>query len=75
MALFSISGIKDKNATIVEVDGDLAGLNFLTYLSENFFGIKDLLKKYPSITNTKVKAYCDENGIDFNAVRTILNGN
>lgn len=83
MALYEINGVGDKGcgqigavpavSMPVDVDKQRAAISFLTMVNFDMFGIKELLKRNPTVVNTQVKAYYQKNNLDFNQLLNFLN--
>lgn len=75
-ALYRISGIGDAPGDTVNaiVDQDFAGVSFVALVNLNCFGLKDMMRNHPEITNTAVKQYCEAKGIDFRIIQNVVYG-
>lgn len=83
MALYEINGIDKKGnaeigsvsqkSAIVDVSKEVAESSFLTMVGSNLFGVKELLKRNPTVVNTQVRAYYKKNGLDFNHLLNFIN--
>lgn len=72
MSLVKISG--NSPATVpVSVNSQVAWTSFLTCVTNNFFGLKDLLNQYNGVTSTQLQQYCLQNGFDYAQLRNMLN--
>lgn len=75
MSLVRISGETDQQTPIpVTVNKGQAWVSFLNCIANNFFSLKDLLSQNPQITNDALRAYCLQNGFDYNQVINFLKG-
>lgn len=71
MSLVRISGVPEE-LPAVQVNSQKAWTSFLLMINENLFALKELLKNNPQVTNNQLKAYCQQNGFDFNQVINFL---
>jgi hypothetical protein len=72
MSLVKISGNSPQPVNVT-VNKDVAWSSFLTCVSNNFFGLKDLMQSNQAITSTQLKQYCISNNFDYNTLLNMIN--
>lgn len=72
MSLVRISGVQQEMPPVT-VNKEVAWTSFLTMVNANIFGIRTLLLDNNQVTQTDVKAYCMENGFDYNQLLNFIN--
>lgn len=63
--LYSISGPPVQSPDLVTVNKGVAWTSFLYFVQMNLFSIRELLTRYPQVTTSALKKYCQDNGFDY----------
>jgi hypothetical protein len=71
--LSKISGVNDGVGKLVDVDKQVAWISFLTMITMNFCGIKDIILSDMATTENMVKPYCISNGFDYDQLIRFIN--
>lgn len=71
--LYRISGVNNPPIN-ASVDDELAGVAFIALVNQNCFGLKDMMRNHPEITNSSVKQFCEANGVDFRIIQNVVYG-